>query len=60
MASAQQIAPGSWLVKIGVFWQRDSADELLKIYENVLGGPASFRPLFNSRAFTGLHSERAH
>src|SRR5262249_41952752 len=35
-ASAQQTAPGSRIVKIGVLWQVDSADELLKIYGDAL------------------------
>jgi putative ABC transport system substrate-binding protein len=36
MASAQQITPSSRIVKIGVLWQLDSADDLLKIYGDVL------------------------
>jgi putative ABC transport system substrate-binding protein len=36
MASAQQIAPISRIVKIGVLWHGDSENELVKIYRDVL------------------------
>jgi putative ABC transport system substrate-binding protein len=55
MASAQQIAPRSRIVKIGVLWQVDSADDLLKIYGDALTGSLSGLGYVDGKTAQFLH-----
>jgi len=54
-ASAQQIAPSPRIVKIGVLWQVNSADDLLKIYSDVLTGALSSLGYVDGKTAQFLH-----